>query len=84
MLHVSALVSDKDDKLGKIRPLYDHMKSVCKSLYQPHENIAVDERMVKSKGRSGLCQFMANKPVRFGYKIWCVCDSQSGYTMDFK
>ena len=38
------------DKLYKARTLVDHMQKVCKLLYQPEMNIALDERMVKAKG----------------------------------
>ncbi|XP_072177003.1 uncharacterized protein [Diadema setosum] len=43
----------------------------------------IDERMVKSKGRSGIKQYIKNKPVKFGIKIWVMSESQSGYTVDF-
>ena len=82
MLHISDII-DKDDKLVKIRPLIEHMKSKCKELYQPKVNVSVDERMVKSKARSGMRQFMSQKPVRFGFKLWVIAESDTGYTIDF-
>ena len=24
-----------------------------------------------------------NKPTKWGFKLWCLCDSESGYTMNF-
>ena len=39
--------------------------------------------MVKSKHRSGIRQFIANKPVRFGFKFWVLAESSTGYTLDF-
>ena len=42
------------DKLRKIRPLHEHIKSRCSDLYQPQEHLSIDERMVKSKAR---CHF---------------------------
>ena len=42
---------DATDPLGKVRNLYDHMRSRCKELFTPGKNISIDERMVKSKGR---------------------------------
>ena len=32
------------------------MKRTCKALYQPEENVAIDERMVRSKARFAFCQ----------------------------
>lgn len=85
MIHVSDPTElANNDKLQKIRPLLDHMASASKAFYQPNAEVTIDERMVKSKGRSGIRQFIANKPVRFGFKLWCMCDSKSGYTVDFK
>jgi hypothetical protein len=39
--------------------------------------------MVKSKGRSGMRQYMKDKPVKFGFKLWVLADSATGYTIDF-
>ena len=40
-----------------------------------HLQVSIDERMVKSKGRSGMRQFMPDKPVRFGFKLWVMADA---------
>ena len=85
MIHVSEpAAAPGGNKLDKIQSLLQHMVKRCKALYQPRQNVSVDERMVKSKGRSGIRQFIANKPTRFGFKIWCLCDSACGYTYDFR
>ena len=52
MLHVvDPATEDEHDKLRKVRSLLNVFKEKCKSLYQPFQNVAVDERMVKSKHR---------------------------------
>ena len=53
-------------------------------LYQPLQNIAVDERMVKSRNRSGIRQFMKDKPTKWGINLWVATDSSNGYTCDFE
>lgn len=51
--------------------------------YIPDQYLCVDEMMIKFKGRApkGLAQFMPNKPIRNGYKLWAL--AQRGYLLDF-
>lgn len=44
--------------------------------------MAVDEMMIKFFGRTILKQFIRNKPVRFGIKLWAIC-TIFGYLIDF-
>ncbi|XP_062609518.1 piggyBac transposable element-derived protein 4-like [Saccostrea cucullata] len=75
---------DKAEKLTRVQSLVDHVKEKSKELYQPHREIAVDERMVSSKHKfSGIRQFIKDKPIRFGIKLWVVACNMSGYTYDF-
>ncbi|XP_062571144.1 piggyBac transposable element-derived protein 4-like [Saccostrea cucullata] len=76
--------SDKDDKLTRIRHLLEHVESISQSLFQPYESVSVDERMVASKHHySGIRQFIRDKPIRFGLKLWVLADSITGYTYAF-
>ena len=52
----------KKRKSPKVQPLVDHVKRKCFEFYQPRQQVAVDECMVKSKARSHLIQYMCNKP----------------------
>jgi hypothetical protein len=70
-------------KLRKVDEFLASFKERCKVLYQPSQKLAVDERMVKSKHRSGIKQFMKDKPVKWGLKVWVLADSSNGYTVDF-
>ena len=84
MLHITPPdQTDPTDKLHKVRPLLDHIRPKCKELYSADVNVSVDERMVKSKGRSGIRQYIKNKPVKFGFKLWVLAESNSGFTIDF-
>ncbi|XP_025195693.1 piggyBac transposable element-derived protein 4-like [Melanaphis sacchari] len=42
----------------------------------------VDESMIKFKGRSTLKQYMPNKPIKRGYKVWSLADKH-GYLWNF-
>ena len=70
------------DRLRKLRPYLDHLKTNCLTYYQPLQCLSVDECMVKSKSRSHMVQYMQNKPVKWGFKLWVLADT-SGYTIDF-
>ena len=45
--------------------------------------VAVDERMVKSKHRSAIRQYIKNNPTKWRIKLWVIADSANGYTYDF-
>ena len=67
------------DRLGKVRPVIDHLSACFLDLYDPHREVAVDEAMIKFTGRSTLKQFMPMKPVKRGIKVWALADSHNGY-----
>lgn len=71
------------DKLAKIRPLIGILNNNFSSLCSQSSSQSIDESMVKFKGRSSMKQYMPNKPIKRGYKIWARCDSESGYLYSF-
>ena len=70
------------DKLHKIRPLLNKIRDNTQKAYMPHQQLSIDEAMVLFKGRSSLKQFMPLKPIKRGYKIWCICDAVNGLAYD--
>lgn len=74
--------NDKD-KLAKVRPLSDHINKKSKMYCQPEKEISIDERMVRSKARFGFKQYIRNKPTKWGFKLWCLCNASNGYTVKF-
>lgn len=70
------------NKLYKVRPFLDEIKNNFKKYYEPTRNIAIDESMIKYKGRSTLKQYMPKKPIKRGFKIWTLAD-QNGYLYNF-
>lgn len=70
------------DKLYKVRPLLSELSTRFAQNYLPTEVLAIDESMIKFKGRSSLKQYMPKKPVKRGYKVWMLCAS-NGYNLKF-
>ena len=71
------------DRLGKVRPLIEHLGERFEALYNPTQNVAVDEAMIKFQGRSSLKQYMPMKPIKQGIKVWVLADSANGYFHKF-
>lgn len=74
---------DNNDKLRHVRYLIDNVKQSCQEFFQCSKEVAVDERMVQSKHRSGMRQYNKNKPTKWGLKLWVLADSDTGYTYNF-
>ena len=83
-LHVVDPASETpSNKLRKVESLVNYFKSRCVALYQPRKHVAIDERMVRSRHRSGIRQYTKDKPTKWGIKLWVLADSSNGYTVDF-
>ena len=78
-------VTDKNspdyDKLFKIRKLLDLLLPRLSEVYNPERNLAVDETLVKFKGKIYFRQFIPIKPGRFGIKCFTLAESSSGYVL---
>ena len=84
LLHVVDPATEvQGDKLRKVEFFVNYFKTRCKELYQPKQNLAIDERMVKSRHRSGIRQYIKDKPTKWGIKLWVLADSSNGYTIDY-
>lgn len=71
------------DRLFRVKPLMDQINNACKSFYHPHKHLAVDERMVASKAKNMMSQYVKAKPTKWGFKLFVLADSKNGYTVDF-
>ena len=61
------------DRLFKIRPLLDHLRSKFKTI-SIDQKACVDEQIVAFKGRSKLKQYVPSKPHKYGYKVFVLCN----------
>ena len=72
-----------NNKLVKVRPLSDSLNEKCKKFCQPSMELSIDERMVQSKAHFLFKQCIQNKPTKSGFKLWCLCNANNGYTVRF-
>ena len=63
---------------GRCLWLFNYFNTVSSALYNPSRELAIDESMVAHKGRCSYLQFMSNKPIRWGLKIWVCAESATG------
>ena len=83
-LHVvDPAAEDDQDKLRNVGSFLDHFKERYKTLYQPFQKVPVDERMVKSKHKAGIHQYIKNKLTKWWVKLWVLAYSANGPTCDF-
>jgi hypothetical protein len=78
-----AIAERKDDRLAKIRPLFDALVENFQKQYRPSTYLTLDEDMCKFKGRNRMKQYMAKKIVKWGYRVWKLCDAKTAYTLNF-
>ena len=71
------------DRLFKVRPVIDYVRTKCENNFSPTKNLSVDEGMVAFKGRLSFRQYMPVKPTRYGIKVWMAADSSNGYVLNF-
>lgn len=83
-LHVSDnLHLDVADRFAKVRPLFSLLNERCLMFCPAEQHLSIDETMVPYFGRHPTKQFMRSKPVRFGYKLWCMATA-GGYVVQFE
>lgn len=70
---------DKTDRAYKIRPIINHLNKAMPEAYTYSKKLSIDEHMVKFKGHNAMKQYMKYTPVSWGFKLWCLCESETGY-----
>jgi hypothetical protein len=72
-------VEHMGDRLHKVKEMFKLFNSACKANFWPKREVALDEAIKKFKGRCISKQYIKNKPVKWGIKIYCVCCSYTSY-----
>lgn len=71
------------DRAFKIRPVMDLLNKSFQEHLSPTRRQSVDEHMIRFKGHNIMKQYVKGKPIRWGFKMWCRCDSETGYLFQF-
>ncbi|XP_077435662.1 M-phase phosphoprotein 8 isoform X3 [Vanacampus margaritifer] len=73
-----------DDKLFKIRPVFNHIVQKFKELFQPGRNVCIDEGMMSFHGCLSFKVYNPQKTIKYGIKSYILCDSQTGYCFNMQ
>ena len=76
MLHASETGSESK---AKIEPFMNELIGKFQAAFYPFENVAIDEMVIRWKGRWKYKQYNAAKPKKYHIKTFGLCDSTTGY-----
>ena len=83
-LHVDDVDRDPNDRLRKVRYIFETVKSASQKFYQPQKHVSIDERMIRFKGRHSMKVYIKDKPTKWGFKVFALCDSMNSYNWTFE
>lgn len=72
------------DNLAAIRELFEEFVSNCQKAYRIGEYCTIDEMLDAFRGRCKFRQYIANKPAKYGIKIWALVDARIFYTYNLE
>jgi len=75
-------VPSGESGLPKVGLLFDMFLSNAREVYVPDQEMALDEQMLKFKGKSKFKHYRQQKPIREGLKLYTVNQSGNGYVFD--
>ena len=77
-------IEGDSSKLQKVQAIVQHFSQQFQEYYVPEQQVSIDESLIGFEGRGPAIQYMPNKHHhRFGIKLFCLCESSTGYTYSF-
>lgn len=70
------------DKFAKVTPFNDLLNKRFMQFGIFSHHLSIDEQMIAYYGRNSCKMFIEGKPIRFGYKYWCLTSAE-GYLYQF-
>ncbi|XP_077397623.1 heterogeneous nuclear ribonucleoprotein U-like protein 1 isoform X1 [Festucalex cinctus] len=77
-------LDDGTDKMYEVRPVLDYVVGKFKVLYEPGQNICIDESMLNCQSCVSFKTYCPKKAVKFGIKSYLLCDSATGYCFNLE
>ena len=74
---------DHTDRYTKLRPLADYLQNKFLDNFVPLQDLSHDEALIEYFGRNSLKQHIVQKPIRFGYEVFCL-NLVNGYLVAFE
>jgi len=68
-----------NDKLAAVLEVWDRFVENCNKLFEPFEDMTVDEQLVAFRGKCPMRRYMKSKPAKYGIKIWAAADVKTSY-----
>lgn len=72
------------DKFAPIRELWNQWVDILPQLYNPSQDVTIDEQLVAFRGRCPFRQYIPSKPAKYGIKFWVLCDSVTSYAWNIQ
>ena len=73
---------DTDEKMSKVRPIYNVINQRCLRFYSDLSFVCVDESMIPCYRQHSSKQRIVSKPICMGNKMWVLAQS-NGYVLQF-
>ena len=78
------VVSPNQEQAGKNCFLYESILASCMAYHHPRRNISINDHMIRFKGRNVMKMYIKNKPTKWGFKSFSLCDSLTKYIYNFE
>ena len=72
----------RTDRFAHIRYVWEEVIKNCRENYHPGPVVTVDEQLLAFRGRCVFRVYIANKPAKYGIKIFMACDADSLYCLN--
>lgn len=79
MLHLPTDPLSEKKPGWKTNYLCEYIDKKCRENFIPKKNICIDESTVGFKGRVMFICYNPKKPTKWGMRVYCLCDSETGY-----